>query len=119
MRIDKYLWSVRFFKTRSLSTIACKKGQVKLDNAKVKPAKEVFGNEMIFIRKNSINYTIKVLDIPKCRISAKLVYLYSKDITEKQELLKINNNRKKSLGRPTKKERRSIEKYRDDILENL
>ena len=65
MRIDKYLWCIRVFKTRSLATAACKKGQVKIDSKNIKPSKEVFGNELILIRKNKINYQIKVLDLPE------------------------------------------------------
>ena len=58
MRIDKYLWCIRIFKTRSIATTACKKGQVRIDKALVKPSKEVFGGEAIVIRKNQINYEI-------------------------------------------------------------
>ena len=116
MRIDKYLWCIRIFKTRSLATTACKKGQVKIDNSNVKPSKEVFGNELISVRKNQINYKIKVLDIPESRVGAKLVDLYRKDVTpkeafEKTEVLKFAKDyyRKKGTGRPTKKDRRAIE----------
>ena len=121
MRIDKYLWCVRVFKTRSIATTACKKGQVKINNSNVKPSKEVFGNEVIIIRKNQINYQIKVLDLPKSRVGAKLVDIYRKDITpkeefEKTELLKYAKDyyRKKGVGRPTKKDRRDIEDFKDD-----
>ena len=65
MRIDKYLWCIRLFKTRSIATNACKKGQVKIDGNNLKPSKEVFGNEIIVVRKNQINYKIKVLDITR------------------------------------------------------
>lgn len=126
MRIDKYLWCVRYFKTRSLATTACKKGQIKIDGAAVKPSKEVFGDEKIIIRKDQINYQIKVLDIPPNRIGAKLVDLYRKDETpkeefEKTELLKYSKDyyRKKGTGRPTKKDRRDIEGFQDDITEDI
>lgn len=118
MRIDKYLWCIRVFKTRSIASEACKKGHVKLENTNCKPSKEVYGNELISIRKNQIDYKIKVLDIPKSRIGAKLVDLYRKDITpkeafEKTELLKYAKDyyRKKGTGRPTKKDRRDIDGY--------
>ena len=118
MRIDKYLWCIRVFKTRSIASEACKKGHVKLENTNCKPSKEVYGNELISIRKNQIDYKIKVLDIPKSRIGAKLVDLYRKDITpkeafEKTELLKYTKDyyRKKGTGRPTKKDRRDIDGY--------
>ena len=124
MRIDKYLWCIRVFKTRTLATTACKKGHVKIDNSNVKPSKEVFGTEEVIIRKNQINYKIKILDLPESRIGAKLVDLYRKDITpkkefEKNELLKYSKDyyRKKGVGRPTKKDRRDIENYQQDTEE--
>ncbi|MCH3882052.1 MULTISPECIES: RNA-binding S4 domain-containing protein [Tenacibaculum] len=118
MRIDKYLWCIRLFKTRSLATEACKKGHIKTEGNNLKPSKEIFGNEELTIRKNQINYKIKVLDIPSSRVGAKLVDLYRKDITpkeefEKTELLKYSKDyyRKKGAGRPTKKDRRDIDDY--------
>ncbi|SDS03990.1 heat shock protein Hsp15 [Polaribacter sp. KT25b] len=126
MRIDKYLWCIRVFKTRSIATAACKKGQVKIENKSIKPSKEVFGNELILVRKNQINYQIKVLDLPESRVGAKIVDLYKKDVTpkeefEKTELLKYSKDyyRKKGTGRPTKKDRRDIEGYQEDTEENL
>ncbi|KGL61030.1 heat shock protein Hsp15 [Polaribacter sp. Hel1_33_78] len=129
MRIDKYLWCIRFFKTRSIATTACKKGQVKIENKNIKPSKEIFGSELILVRKNQINYQIKVLDLPESRVGAKLVDIYRKDITpkeefEKNELLKYSKDyyRKKGTGRPTKKDRRDIEGYQEeteDTEENL
>ncbi|MCI2228454.1 RNA-binding S4 domain-containing protein [Polaribacter sp. MSW13] len=126
MRIDKYLWCIRTFKTRSLATAACKKGQVKIDAKNIKPSKEVFGNELILVRKNQINYQIKVLDLPKSRVGAKLVDIYRKDITpkeefEKNELLKYSKDyyRKKGTGRPTKKDRRDIEGYQEDTTQEI
>jgi ribosome-associated heat shock protein Hsp15 len=130
MRIDKYLWCIRVFKTRSIATTACKKGQVKIDGTNLKPSKDIFGGELIVVRKNQINYQIKVLDLPPSRVGAKLVDIYRKDITpkeefEKNELLKYSKDyyRKKGAGRPTKKDRRDIEDYTedtfDDTTENL
>ncbi|WP_298366939.1 RNA-binding S4 domain-containing protein [uncultured Lutibacter sp.] len=121
MRIDKFLWCIRFYKTRSIATEACKKGHVKINDSNTKPSKLVFSGEIISIRKNQINYKIKVLDIPANRVGAKLVDLYRKDITpseefEKLDLLKYSKDyyRKKGTGRPTKKDRRDIEDYQDD-----
>ena len=126
MRIDKYLWCIRLYKTRSMATTACKKGQVKIENSNVKPSKELFGNEQITVRKNQINYKIKVLDIPPSRVGAKLVDLYRKDLTpkeefEKTELLKFAKDYyiKKGSGRPTKKDRRDIEGYQEDTTEDI
>lgn len=124
MRIDKYLWSIRLFKTRSIATEACKKGHIKMVDKSCKPSKEVYGSELISVRKNQINYKIQVLDIPESRVGAKLVDLYRKDLTPKEEfektdLLKYSKDyyRKKGAGRPTKKDRRDIEDYYDTSSE--
>jgi len=121
MRIDKYLWCVRYFKTRSLATTACKKGQIRIDEVAVKPSREVFIGDKVMIRKNQINYSLTVNDIPENRISAKLVDIYRIDTTPKEafetrELLKFSKAyyRKKGVGRPTKKDRRDIEDFRDE-----
>lgn len=104
-----------------MASEASKKGHVKIDDANCKPSKEVYGNELIRVRKNQINYKIRVLDIPISRVGAKLVDLYRKDETpkeefEKTELLKYSKEyyRKKGTGRPTKKDRRDIDGYYDD-----
>jgi ribosome-associated heat shock protein Hsp15 len=126
MRIDKYLWCIRVFKTRSLATNACKKGQVKMLGISVKPSKDIFGDELILVRKNQINYQIKVLDLPERRVGAKIVDLYRKDVTpkeafEKTELLKFAKDyyRQKGSGRPTKKDRRDIDNYQEDTTEEI
>jgi ribosome-associated heat shock protein Hsp15 len=126
MRIDKYLWCIRVFKTRSLATTACKKGQVKMLGISVKPSKDIFGDELILVRKNQINYQIKVLDLPERRVGAKIVDLYRKDVTpkeafEKTELLKFAKDyyRQKGSGRPTKKDRRDIDNYQEDTTEEI
>jgi len=118
MRIDKYLWSTRYFKTRNMGTTACKKGQVKINKQLVKPAREVYPMDEVIVRKNQINYQFTVLDIPKSRVGAKLVDLYRKDTTPKEafehnELLQYSKEyyRKKGIGRPTKKDRREIDDY--------
>ena len=121
MRVDKYLWHIRYFKTRSKATKACGKGQVKIDGVAVKASRDIYPTDVVEVRKNQINYRIKVLDIPSSRLGAKLVSLYCNDITpkenlEKLELLKHSQKhyRKKGMGRPTKKERRDL----DDFHEN-
>ena len=120
MRIDKYLWSTRYFKTRNIATTACKKGQVKIKGQVVKPSREVYPMDEITVRKNQIDYELTVLDIPKSRVGAKLVAIYRKDTTPKEafaqkELLQYSKEyyRKKGTGRPTKKDRREIEDYRE------
>ena len=121
MRVDKYLWTIRYYKTRSIASDACKKGHISINDNKVKPSKNVFIGDVIIVRKNQINYKIKVIDIPKNRVGAKLVDIYRKDITPKEafqntELLKYAKDyyRKKGIGRPTKKDRREIEGFLDD-----
>ncbi|AUC81993.1 RNA-binding S4 domain-containing protein [Lacinutrix sp. Bg11-31] len=116
MRIDKYLWCVRYFKTRNIATTACKKGHIKVNGQVTKPSRDVYPTDKIEIRKNQINYTVSILDIPPNRIGAKLVDIYRVDTTpksafESQELLKFAKDyyRKKGTGRPTKKDRRDID----------
>lgn len=121
MRVDKFLWCVRYFKTRSLATNATKQGKVKIKGANVKPSREVYVSDIITIRKNQIDYQIEVLDLPPSRLGAKLVGLYINDITPKEafaklELLKYSTEyyRKKGAGRPTKKDRRDIDDWVED-----
>ncbi|WP_282161555.1 RNA-binding S4 domain-containing protein [Ulvibacterium marinum] len=120
MRIDKFLWSTRYFKTRNLASNACKKGQVKVNGHSAKPSREVYPMDDIIVRKNQIDYQLQILEIPPSRVGAKLVDIYRKDITPKEafetnELLKYSKDyyRKKGTGRPTKKDRREIEDYLD------
>ena len=125
MRIDKYLWCVRYYKTRSLATEACRKGHIKINNEVVKPSREVYPQDKIEIRLNQINYQLIVNDIPENRVGAKLVDIYRTDMTPKeqfeaQELLKFAKDyyRKKGVGRPTKKDRRDIENFKDENHED-
>lgn len=118
MRVDKFLWCVRYFKTRSLATKACDKGHVRINGQKAKPAKDVFPTDKIDVRKNQTDYKIEILELPKTRRGAKWVNLYIRDITpkenlEKRELLKYERSkgRKKGTGRPTKKDRRDLEEW--------
>lgn len=121
MRIDKYLWSVRYFKTRTLATTACKKGHVRVNDEIAKPSRDVYPMDIIQVRKNQINYRLTINDLPPNRVGAKLVDLYRVDTTPKeqfeaQELLKYSKDyyRKKGTGRPTKKDRRDIDDYTED-----
>ncbi|MCG2432085.1 RNA-binding S4 domain-containing protein [Aequorivita xiaoshiensis] len=121
MRIDKYLWCVRYLKTRNMATQACKKGAVRVNGDIVKPSRDVYPGDVITLRKNQINYQIEVLDLPPSRVGAKLVGLYRNDITPKEafetnELLQYAKSyyRKKGVGRPTKKDRRDL----DDFIES-
>lgn len=121
MRIDKFLWCVRYFKTRNIATTACKKGHIKVNGDSVKPSRDIYTTDIIEVRKNQINYKLKVNDIPPNRVGAKLVDIYRTDITPKeafeaQEHLKYSKDyyRKKGTGRPTKKDRRDIEDYNEE-----
>ncbi|MEP5340298.1 MAG: RNA-binding S4 domain-containing protein [Algibacter sp.] len=121
MRIDKYLWCVRYYKTRTLATTACKKGQIRINDEVVKPSRDVYPQDIVQLRKNQINYRLKVNDIPPNRVGAKLVDLYRTDTTPKeqfeaQDLLKYSKDyyRKKGVGRPTKKDRRDIDDFTDE-----
>ena len=116
MRIDKFLWCLRYFKTRNIATEACKKGHVRITGAICKPAREVYVGDKITVRKNQVNYQFTVLDIPPNRLGAKLVSIYRKDTTPKEafdhlEMLKYakEHYRKQGTGRPTKKDRREID----------
>ena len=121
MRIDKFLWCIRLYKTRPLAADEIKKNRVSIGDSPVKSAKEVKVGEIIRIKKNQILYTIKVIQIPKSRVGAKLVPLYIEDHTEKEqyELLKMRRSeqsyyRNKGEGRPTKKDRRELSEFISD-----
>jgi len=124
MRIDKYLWCIRFFKTRSIATTACKKGSIRVNDVICKPSREVYPGDTINARKNQITYQLKILDLPESRVGAKLVDLYRKDETPEEafantELLKFAKDyyRKKGVGRPTKKDRRDLEDFTENNTE--
>lgn len=124
MRIDKFLWSTRYFKTRNQATEACKKGHIRVNEAVVKPSRDVYPGDKLTVRKNQVNYELEILDLPPSRVAAKLVDIYRKDTTPKEafehaDLLKYSKEyyRKKGTGRPTKKDRRDIDDYLDDGVE--
>ena len=115
IRIDKYLWSVRVYATRSIATEACKKGQVTIGGIAVKPSRVVKAGEVILVRKNPVTYSYRVTALLGKRVGAKLVNDYLEDITPAEELQKLDADhggalfsRDRGAGRPTKKERRDI-----------
>jgi ribosome-associated heat shock protein Hsp15 len=121
MRIDKFLWSVRIFKTRSKATDACNAGKVIINEHPVKPAKEVKPGDIINIRAGNFNKTIRIKELLKSRVAAALVPNYAEDLTPQEEYdkLKLINDktfewRDRGAGRPTKKDRRLIEKLKKD-----
>ncbi|HMI02130.1 MAG TPA: S4 domain-containing protein [Pedobacter sp.] len=122
MRVDKYLWCVRYYKTRNMVTEACKKNHITVNGQVAKPSKEVFATDKVTFRKDQIIHTITVLDVPPSRVAAKLVDIYRKDDTPPEtyahlELLKLSKEhyRKTGEGRPTKKDRRDLDEYGNEI----
>jgi ribosome-associated heat shock protein Hsp15 len=120
VRIDKWLWSVRIYKTRSQATEACRKGHVSIGNLPVKPSRAVHINEIIKVRKSPIVRTFKVLGLAEKRMSAKLTEDFIEDITppEELELQEMQKNmrwitREPGTGRPTKKDRRELDDFFD------
>jgi ribosome-associated heat shock protein Hsp15 len=118
MRIDKYLWCMRYYKTRNMVTEACKKNHVTVNGLVAKPSKEVFPTDKITFRKDQITQIITVLDVPENRVGAKLVDIYRRNDTPAEayqhlELLKLSKEhyRKNGTGRPTKKDRRDIDEF--------
>lgn len=119
-RIDKWLWAVRIFKTRSIATDACKKGRVMMDNVSVKPSRNIRVGEVVQVRKPPITFSFRVLALADKRMGAKLVPEFMENITppEQYELLELNKisgfvDRQRGTGRPTKKERRDLEQFTD------
>lgn len=117
MRIDKFLWSVRIFKTRTLASEACKLGRVTMGGQLVKSSRDIKEGDVIEVKKNPIWRKYKVKKLLKSRVGAKLVEAYVEDFTPKEELEKLEMihksgilSRPKGYGRPTKKERRDIGK---------
>jgi len=117
IRIDKFLWCVRLFKTRKLSNEACNKSKIKINQRTLKSSYLVKKGDIIKIKKRLILITIKIRSITNKRVSAKLVNEYIKDITPEYEKIKLkisnqlpHSNRERGMGRPTKKERRDLMK---------
>ena len=121
MRVDTYIWYLRYYKSRSQATNACRQGHVRIDDQVIKPSREVFVRDKIKVRKNQVWRELMVLDFPKGRISAKLVNLYREDLTSKEAFKNTNfqslsktPKRDEGSGRPTKKDRRDIDEYHEN-----
>jgi len=122
VRIDKWLWAVRIFKTRSMATDACRSGKVTIDGQEVKPSREVKTDDEIKVVINPhFTRSLKVIQVLSNRVGAKLVATYANDITPDEEydrFKKYNElnweRRDRGVGRPTKKERRDIERLKGD-----
>ena len=121
-RIDKFLWAIRAFKTRTDATDACKGGKVKVAGVNAEPSKEVKPGDVLTVKKGSVTYTYKVLQPLERRVGAKLVPEYAQNLTPAAELEKLRApvetffiTRDRGAGRPTKKDRREIEDAWDAI----
>ncbi len=122
MRIDKYIWAIRCFKSRSEAGEACNGGKVKLNGVSVKPSREIKPGDEICIRKGAVLYTFRVLELLEHRVGAALVPRYAENLTPQAELDKLHApvetffvKRDRGAGRPTKKERRDLDALWDDF----
>ena len=122
VRIDKYLWSIRVYKTRSEATDACKGGKIRLNGGDVKPSKTVKVGDVLVARKGPVTYTYRILQLIDKRQGAKLVPNYAENLTPQEELDKLRApvetfflKRDRGAGRPTKKDRRQM----DSLWSNL
>lgn len=122
VRIDKYLWSIRVFKTRSEATDACKGGKIRVNGADTKPSKMVRRGDVIVARKGPVTYTYKVLELIDKRQGAKLVPQYAENLTPEEEIAKLRApvetfflKRDRGAGRPTKKDRRQMDSLWDEL----
>lgn len=119
LRIDRFLWGVRIYKTRSLATDACNGGKVKIEGKSVKPSRHISPGEVFTVTQRYITRTYRVTSLAEKRVSAKVLSQYIEDLTPQEELDKLKTERftsyvqrYKGAGRPTKKERRLMDKYR-------
>ncbi|MCM1111032.1 MAG: RNA-binding S4 domain-containing protein [Clostridium sp.] len=122
VRIDKWLWAVRVFKTRTVATEACKKGRVMIGDTPVKPSRTVRAGDIVRVRKPPVTYSFEVLDVTENRLGAKLVPQYMLNVTPESELhlldmVRISGfiDRRKGLGRPTKREGRQLSEFTDSL----
>ena len=119
IRMDKWLWAVRIFKTRAISTDACNSGKVKIDGKSIKPSRAIKLNETITVQKGIIKFVYNVTGLIEKRVSAKIASENVNDLTSEEEKFKIKAasaqsmaTRDKGIGRPTKKDRRNIDKLK-------
>nr|WP_315124975.1 RNA-binding S4 domain-containing protein [uncultured Porphyromonas sp.] len=126
VRVDKWLWAVRVFKTRSIATEACKKGRVSIGGVTIKPSRTIRVGEIITVRKPPIEYSFRVLQLLASRVGAKRVAEFMENVTPQAqyELLELQRvsgfvDRAKGLGRPTKKDRRDLDQFAEDLPEGM
>jgi ribosome-associated heat shock protein Hsp15 len=123
VRIDKWLWAVRLFKTRSLAAEACKKGKVVIRGIEVKPSRNIKVGEVIGVKKNPVLFSFEVLALAENRMGPKLVPDFMKNVTTKDQLdlyelglVNAQNNRDRGTGRTTKKERRDLDDFFEPVF---
>lgn len=124
-RIDKWMWATRIFKTRTISTEACKKGRVMVNDAEVKPSRLIKVDDIVKVRKPPVTYSFRVKALTENRLGAKLVPDYLENITPQSELdllevVKISGfvDRRKGMGRPTKREGRELSRFKEDVSDD-
>ncbi len=124
LRVDKWLWSVRIFKTRTLAANNCKGGNIKINDAKAKPSSNISVNDIVSVHKGGFNLTFKVIKLISKRVGAPLAVVCYENLTPEEELNKFSDwfigkgrpeMREKGSGRPTKKDRRIIDEFKEDI----
>lgn len=125
VRVDKWLWSVRIFKSRSQATDACKSGKVKIDGVNLKASYMLERETILDVRKNGFNLKFKVIDLLDKRVSATLAQVCYENLTPEEEMNKYKDwfvgkaapeRREKGTGRPTKRERREIDRHKEDLF---
>ena len=126
VRVDKWLWAVRVFKTRSIATDACKKGRISIAGVTVKPSRVIRVSEVITVHKPPIEYSFRVIQLLGSRVGAKRIAEFMENVTprEQYELLELQRvsgfvDRAKGLGRPTKKDRRDLDQFAEDLPEGM
>lgn len=125
-RVDKWLWAVRIFKTRSIAIDACKKGRVAVGGTVVKPSRMIHVGDIVSVRKPPIEYSFRVIQLLGSRVGAKRVEEFMQNVTprEQYELLELQRvsgfvDRAKGLGRPTKKDRRDLDQFAEELPEGI
>lgn len=126
VRIDKWLWSVRIFKSRTMATDACKSGKVKIGEINVKPSFLVMGGEHVFVKKDGFNLEYKILELIDKRVGAPIAVTCYENLTSPEEMNKYNDwfvgkaqpeRREKGAGRPTKRHRREIDGFKGQYFD--
>jgi ribosome-associated heat shock protein Hsp15 len=126
IRVDKWLWSIRIFKSRTLATDACKGGKVKVAGVSIKPSYQITEGDIVVVKKNGFNFEFRANTLIEKRVGAAIAVTCYEDVTPAEEKIKYaawfsnaapsNEKRERGTGRPTKKERREIDDLKDDVV---